>query len=243
MKDYHHLLREILSGLQSCQQSKDMGLFWDLTYEDETELVLLKMPVLFVAGDSEGHDKLCGKYRGANCKRICRYCEFEQEQISFPIQYNKFKMTTKEEVQLIQQSNPEGLKEISQHNIRNAFYDIVFCDNRRSIHGACPAEVSHCHQHGICPKVMDSILTMKKAPEIIRHNAKLEMERNKSCFNERSLYDQQTKIVPDQKRINRYYTTQKMRKTLSTTKISFMIVQLKMINHDTLFLTKQIGLY
>ena len=31
---------------------------------------------MFIIGDTEGHDKLCGKYtnRSANVKRLCRYC-------------------------------------------------------------------------------------------------------------------------------------------------------------------------
>jgi hypothetical protein len=189
MKDYHHLLREIFKEVQVCQQDEDMGFYWNIMKNGEQKTVLLKMPILFAAGDSEGHDKLCGKYRGANISRICRYCNVESHEISSPTEYYKFTLTTKKMVQDALHSSIK-LKEMSQHNLINAFYDLKFCNEELNIHGACPAEVTHCHQHGICPKAVEALLTLKKAPERIRQNAKKWLENKVALINEKEVYEQ-----------------------------------------------------
>ena len=43
----------------------------------------------------------------------------------------------------------ESLKNMSQHPVENAWKLINFCDKKRCIFGAAPAEVVHCLQHGL----------------------------------------------------------------------------------------------
>jgi hypothetical protein len=51
------------------------GVKWDLFYRGKVHHVVFKLPVLFIIGDTEGHDKMVGKFlnRTKLVKRLCRY--------------------------------------------------------------------------------------------------------------------------------------------------------------------------
>ena len=59
-QDYHFILSFILSSLKDAQEHA--GISWKLKYQVKVLDVVMKIPILFVIGDTEGHDKLCGKY-------------------------------------------------------------------------------------------------------------------------------------------------------------------------------------
>jgi hypothetical protein len=48
-----------------------------LSYCAQQYDVFLKFPLLAVLGDTESHDRLCGRYnmRGINTARLCRHCD------------------------------------------------------------------------------------------------------------------------------------------------------------------------
>jgi hypothetical protein len=58
--DYHFVLDIIFASLWEVQSSS--GILWNLWYQGKSIPVCLKMPVLLVICESEGADKLCGKY-------------------------------------------------------------------------------------------------------------------------------------------------------------------------------------
>jgi len=115
-QDYHFMMDEILRGVVNLQQTE--GLFWKLQYKDQTHDVVFKLPVLFVIGDNEGHNKLCGRYLSWKAQRLCRYCDTVFENIGNP--NTKFTHTKQSEVEkLVRLKDTERLKNMSQHLLCN----------------------------------------------------------------------------------------------------------------------------
>ena len=59
-RDYHVMLEHILQSLVYVQNGP--GIAWKLKYNDVIHDVVFKFPLMFVSGDTEGHNKLVGKY-------------------------------------------------------------------------------------------------------------------------------------------------------------------------------------
>jgi hypothetical protein len=57
--DYHSLLNVVLAPLAGLQTIN--GLAWKMHYNDVLYEIILKVPILFICGDSEGQDKLVGR--------------------------------------------------------------------------------------------------------------------------------------------------------------------------------------
>ena len=62
MQDYHFVLSHVLSYLETAQQSA--GIAWVFRYSGSAieYNAVMKISIHFVIGDTEGHDKLVGKY-------------------------------------------------------------------------------------------------------------------------------------------------------------------------------------
>ena len=75
---YHDILDQILLSFKALQKK---GMRYSFNYKDQTYHVNLKFPVLYIMGDTEGHDKLCGRYLSYNrlVNYQCRQCNIESE--------------------------------------------------------------------------------------------------------------------------------------------------------------------
>ena len=54
------MIRILLGSLVDAQRGS--GIAWRLSYQATCFDVVFKLPVLFIVGDTEGHDKMCGKF-------------------------------------------------------------------------------------------------------------------------------------------------------------------------------------
>jgi hypothetical protein len=71
-QDYHNMLKIVLASFEKAQQRP---VAWKFTNESGTNIKNCIFPVLFIIGDTDGHDKLCGRYLSrTNIQRLCRYC-------------------------------------------------------------------------------------------------------------------------------------------------------------------------
>ena len=65
----------------------------------ELQEIYFKIPVLYIIGDTEGHDKICGRYLSrSNISRLCRCCNVpfeETDNPEFKYKYNKHKKLMK----------------------------------------------------------------------------------------------------------------------------------------------------
>ena len=160
VQDYHTQLATILEEFVELQET---GFLWDLKYKGkvykDVEFVVF---VPFIKCDTDEADKLCGKYqsRGKNVKHHCRYCHCPNDKTDDPAA--NYDLKTQTAIQkLIDKSDEEKLKAISQKNIQNAMYDLRFnLGNDRGIHGATPYEILHAILLGIFMYDRDTFVKM-----------------------------------------------------------------------------------
>ena len=165
--NYHRVLDVILHELKLIQREGGMDV--EVCFTGDNKFVVRKFifSVAFVMGDCKGNDHLAGKY-GSHTKgvrRISRACNCRSQNaddIGF-----KCKWVTQEEVAAAVQINDAAkLKEMSQHNIVNAFHSVCFGGDIHGIHGCTPVDVVvHATQLGIYKYTMEVFfkLLMDKA--------------------------------------------------------------------------------
>jgi hypothetical protein len=170
--DYHFVLENILQSFKDAQ-NRD-GISWQLTYRQKLYSCVLKIPLLLVLGDTEGHDKLCGKYlnRTKAAKCLCRVCDCPTDQTGNPMHPHSYTLGTNIEAlcrtALIDplaasaRKAKETLKNLSYHVIRNAFTGIKWCDEERGINGATCPEILHVIQHGLILYLIAALTGLKK---------------------------------------------------------------------------------
>jgi hypothetical protein len=143
-QDFHAIISFILHGCGYIAM-QDNGFDWRLQYKNTTTHVQFVMFTLMLKGDTQEHDKHCGKFgsRTGNVGCLCRYCCCPTEASDDP--KASFPMKTPEMIRrAIQKQQWDKLNGWSQHAIKNAWYDVVFgSHNKRGIHGACPSEMLH----------------------------------------------------------------------------------------------------
>eukprot|EP00536_Pseudo-nitzschia_multiseries_P008802 jgi/Psemu1/21469/gm1.21469_g len=150
----------LAAALQSFKQVCEMqgGLEWGyLPYAGKVFKVKMKFVIAYVVGDTELHDKLCGKYGSytEKVKKLCRHCTCPTHVIHKP------KAQVEEQTQLwvpedfeplpniSAREDKEYFKSISHHPIKNAFHSLNFGCNVNNIHFATPSECLHMHQLGV----------------------------------------------------------------------------------------------
>jgi Plavaka transposase len=147
MSDYHHMIEIILKEYKRCQAQK---FEWDLNFNDQTICkVFFVLSVLFIIGDTDGHDKLAGRYLSRNnVSMLCRNCNTpynETDNPDYPFTYHKHQRL----FAALAKSDEVQLKAMSMHRIKNAWKNIRFCDPVRGLFGGTCADVLHCLQHGL----------------------------------------------------------------------------------------------
>jgi hypothetical protein len=146
---YHDILTKIFGSLVDLQGKG--GLPYKFFYRGKVYNSLLLFPLLAVLGDTESHDRLCGRYnsRGSGVARLCRHCNTPREETD-NVNYDWEHILPEQVQSVIDVNDNEGLKIISQHPIRNAFYqDICLGGNTRGIHGMTPGEPLHVLELGL----------------------------------------------------------------------------------------------
>ncbi len=182
--DYHHMISFILEEFKQCQHLK---LPFTLTYDQNNYDVNFKIPVLYIIGDTEGLDKICGRYTSRNnIQRSCRCCDCpfdETDNPKYKFKYNNHAKMMKQ----IQKGTKETLREISQHKLDNAWENVQFCDSQRGLFGAVCGDIMHCLQHGLFMYLITMLFDQKKIKEIMANSDSNEVQyvlSNKSAFSE-----------------------------------------------------------
>ena len=159
VNDYQEMLRIILKGF--CEaQNKAIG--WDFIFQNRPATAYFRFPVMFIIGDTEGHDKLAGRYLSrSKVKTLCRYCccPFDQtDDTEYKFTYLKQNQIQK----LISQSKCEELQQKSMHCVPIAFHEVLWCDEKRGIYGGLLAELLHCLQKGLYEYIFGSLFFQKQ---------------------------------------------------------------------------------
>ena len=176
-QDYHSMLDVIFAPLAQLQKS---GIVWRLRYKDKYHKVVLKIPILFISGDSEGHDKLVGrKLSYVNVSHLCRYCDCPFEETGNPAR--PFTERTQGQLErLLRNNNTQGLNAIGYYNLgKNAMHQLIFCDSKRGLHGALLAELLHTFQHGLHLYATKGLFDAKKKRKKPKKKAKNESNKKR----------------------------------------------------------------
>ena len=148
IRSYHSQLKVVLRDFINTQ--KDGGFDHKLRYKNQYYNLHFKIPIALIIGDCEEHDKLCGRYGSHHPEMqcICQDCDCSAQNADDPeIKCKKTKQATIKA--LVDQEDLDGLHDISQHFVKNAFYDACFGGNPYGIHGCIPVEVLHLIQLGL----------------------------------------------------------------------------------------------
>jgi hypothetical protein len=152
LKDYHAALKFILNSFRETQNNQ--RLLWNFNGTEYS----LKIPIMFVIGDTKGHDKLVGRYTNyVNSKSLVRDCKCLRRNGDVLNQNCELISATeiRELIRLerIESSRPanerknsyaEELKTLSFHkDIDNAWNGLDFGANEFGINGACPPCLLH----------------------------------------------------------------------------------------------------
>jgi hypothetical protein len=147
---YHAIPSKIFGSLVDLQ-GKEGGLPYQFFYRGKVYNALLLFPLLAVLGDTKSHDQLCGRYnsRGSGVACLCRHCNIPRSQTN-NVDYEWEHIIPELVQSVIGANDKEGLKDLSQHPIRNAFYKgICLGGNKRVIHGMSPGEPLHVLELGL----------------------------------------------------------------------------------------------
>ena len=151
---YHECLDVIFASLRRLCDAGRMKFEFD--YKGKHYKVNLIFFVYAVISDTEGHDRAAGRYqcRLLGVKRICRHCNIPSNRLDdmkHPWQHTK----PEEVTALLDAEDWDGLKNISQHPIRNPFYRLDVGGNKRNIHGMSFGEVLHVVDLGLLPIILE----------------------------------------------------------------------------------------
>ena len=150
LQEYHDILRFLLKDLTTIQAD---GFPWILDLGTEQKHnVVLKMPLQFVIGDCEGHDKLVGRFKGhtMNIKGLCRDCDVptdDSDDVHWLCHYF--------EEDAIQGLSEEELRQKSFYKIINGFDDVSVGGCTRGIRTLFNPEILHLFKSGHCEWISD----------------------------------------------------------------------------------------
>ena len=163
-KDYHCILSVILEPLKKLQ--KKGGFKWFLPTKDLDQItslpggnkddwteVIMQVPVQFVIGDTEGHDKLCCKQAGHGTEHLMRDCDVKMANGANWKHNCRFHTNQKVKSLYAERS----LAKINFYNIRNPWWDIEMGGDDGGIYMATPHEILHQFHSGIVQNIFDEI--------------------------------------------------------------------------------------
>jgi hypothetical protein len=154
--------------LEEFKQCQDQKIAWDVLLGEQYYTMHFVTRILFIIGDSEGHDKLASRYLCRNkVQKLCRYCDCPYDETSNPyykFTYNKHKPM----FDYISQYNTKSLKikELSCYKIDNAFRYLKFCDSKRGLFGSLCSDILHCIQLGLFKYFFDKLFDQNKESKV-----------------------------------------------------------------------------
>lgn len=125
VQEYHDILKCIFRDLIALQ---DVGIHWKFSHSPEkfpygNKEVLLRIPIQFVIGDCQGHDKLAGRFLSHNQQTLglCRDCDCPTARADDVRWKCKFRVPDN-----VRNKTEEELREISFYPIDNAMNNLCF---------------------------------------------------------------------------------------------------------------------
>jgi hypothetical protein len=117
-RNYHLMLEYLLSGLQAIHADPTILDNFPLRIGGYVKYVNLRIPVAFFMSDTQGADKLCGRYQLYNMSvsRIHRMCNCAPLQASNTVLRCAW-VTQEDMLEVIESGDRDLMTSLSQHNI------------------------------------------------------------------------------------------------------------------------------
>ena len=185
MQNLHNSISVAFRELKELMESK-RSIAWRLRYGPEGKEweVYLKFAFAYVIGDTEMHDKLCGRYgpRTKGVKSVCRHCTAKTDELVKGGEIFEGNHLYTPEMLDSDKYGPDYFKSISHHPIRNAFHELDFGANRFNIHLATPGELLHMVQKGACTRSIEGFVEMWKNPSVVQDDVTAVENHHKSTI-------------------------------------------------------------
>ena len=185
MQNLHNSISVAFQELKELMESK-RSIPWRLKYGENGKEwdVLLKFAFAYVIGDTEMHDKLCGRYgpRTKGVKSVCRHCTSKTDELIKGGEIFEGNCLYTPEMLDAEKYSAEYFKSISHHPIRNAFHELDFGANRFNIHLASPGELLHMVQKGACTRSIEGFVEMWTNPNVAQDDVTAVENNHKSAI-------------------------------------------------------------
>ena len=158
IQNLHNGIEAALKTLKDIWSSNETIEWLNLPWANKSWQVQMRFSIAFFIGDTEMHDKLCGRFGSrTKVKKLCRHCDCPINWSHIPSKNARSlrKLFLPEDVNMMTKSD-EALAENSYHPIRNVFHDMDFGVNKHNIHLASPGEKLHMHQLGSAKRAIAS---------------------------------------------------------------------------------------
>ena len=159
-RNYHLMLEFLLKDLIALHKNPIILDNFHLRIGSYVKIVNLRIPVAFIIADTQGADKLCGRYLnyGDKIQRLHRSCKCRPNDATDT--QNKCEWVDHDEMmKIIERGDKEELALYSQQHIPNhAFMHIDFGANRHGVFGATPNDVLHGIKLGIIQYILEIFL-------------------------------------------------------------------------------------
>ena len=123
----------------------------------------MRFAIAYVIGDTEQHDRLCGKFQSRNVhvRHLCRHCNCPTRYSSVPRRFQTCQLWKPADLHPVPKPTGDNLTmwqtNHSHHYIDNVFHQLDFgAGNEYGIHFATPRELLHMHQLGVAKGVIES---------------------------------------------------------------------------------------
>ena len=184
LNDWHYVVRHIMSGVKQLQDLG--GLEWTMFGKKCT----LHIPIMFIIGDIEGHDKVCSRKSGHTklMNGVTHSCNITRSECGFVdsvcTKFQAFDIKWKQDGYQNINSSLRDKEELKTQlddlgfyaNIVNAFFDLDYGASRYGTHGACAI----CLLHTFKQKFPNSVLEQYFRTFGIGTNTKGALSVNKS---------------------------------------------------------------
>ena len=153
-QDFHKQLTAVFSSLITSQANK--GFYWEFKYNNKLFPMNMIPVIILIVGDAQGNHKLAGmKVSFSGTFRVnhscnCRWFDTDNEKIK--CQFMKQSYLQK----LCEDGNEEELKLLSQHNIKNAFDEVLIGYHDAGVNALMPSEILHQFFLGLLEYALES---------------------------------------------------------------------------------------
>ena len=136
----------------------------------------MRIRILFLLGNNEGQDKLCGRYqsRSDKVKSPCRYCKVPFKELSSTRGSPHAKMMASQVLALREKKDTDRLKKLSHHLLShgNAFDGADFgADGGGSVNQCTSTDIMHTVQSGTMPYGKEGLFALFRldSSDILKH--------------------------------------------------------------------------